>query len=422
MSTLAPSIAIIGSGPSGCYAAQFLRKKWPLSEIVIFEALPVPYGLLRYGVATDHQGTKAIAAQFDRLFLRENIQFAGNVYVGKDVSIDEITESFDIVVRATGLRHDRKLEIDGAESCEIIGAGEILKALNGYPNPLLPTNANGELKSLGQDIALIGMGNVSMDVIRLLCKSHQQLEGSDINDTRLNQLRSSGIKNIHVFSRSTATEAKFDLSMLKEVMALEHVQLIVEDLDTNAGSKQAEHLISSVEKEAAKDADIQVTFHFQAKPVAIENLDGKVRLDVERSDRTWSSSFVVDNVIAAIGFSNSEEFIQDECHWNKPNVFKVGWLNKNGKGAIAENRKDAKSVADDIIRYMENTNQQNYAAGFKLLEQQLNGIAISFADWLKINEYECSTAVNGRCRSKLTDIEKMLEIAKTMQLIDKKIA
>ena len=111
----APTIAIVGSGPSGCYIAQFLRKRWPAAEIVIFDRLDHPYGLVNYGVALDHPGTKAVARQFDRLFDKDGVRFAGKVEIGTDITLDELRSAFDIVVLATGLHGDRTLDVPGAE-------------------------------------------------------------------------------------------------------------------------------------------------------------------------------------------------------------------------------------------------------------------------------------------------------------------
>lgn len=127
------SIAIVGSGPSGCYTAQFLHKKWPTAEIVIFEALPAPYGLVRYGVAADHQGSKAVIEQFDRLLSKGGVHLRANVTVGKDISFQKIRDAFDITVLATGLNFDTPPPFPKPTGSKVIGAGTLLKYLNGHP-------------------------------------------------------------------------------------------------------------------------------------------------------------------------------------------------------------------------------------------------------------------------------------------------
>src|SRR6478609_3075307 len=135
-STLAPTIAIVGSGPSGCYVAQFLRKRWRAAEIVIFDRLDHPYGLVNYGVALDHPGTKAVARQFDRLFDKDGVRFAGEVEVGTDVMLEELRSPFDVVVLASGLHGDRPLGVPGAELPSVLGSGRLTRLINGHPDEI----------------------------------------------------------------------------------------------------------------------------------------------------------------------------------------------------------------------------------------------------------------------------------------------
>lgn len=122
---MGPAIAIVGAGPSGCFVAQALLKLRPDARVVILDALPVPYGLVRYGVAPDHQGTKAITRQFDRLFERQGVIFAGNVRLGRDVTLDALRAGFDAVVLATGLHDDRRLGVPGEDLAGVHGSGAV---------------------------------------------------------------------------------------------------------------------------------------------------------------------------------------------------------------------------------------------------------------------------------------------------------
>ena len=151
---LQPSICIVGSGPSGCYLAQFLIKQWPEAQIVILDRLDHPYGLALYGVAPDHHGTRAVTKQFDRIWANPNVSFIGNTMVGRDVSVAELRDRFDIVVLATGLYQDRMLPIKGAGLKGIEGAGRVTRLINGHPNEPL------EDFSIGQNLVVVGQGNV----------------------------------------------------------------------------------------------------------------------------------------------------------------------------------------------------------------------------------------------------------------------
>ncbi|MDZ3992573.1 oxidoreductase [Pseudomonas sp. Teo4] len=414
-----PTIAVLGSGPSGCYTAQFLRKKWPDAEITILEALPVPYGLLRYGVATDHQGTKAIEAQFDRLFERDGVQFAGNVHVGHDISFERIADSFDIVVRATGLRHDRKLSVEADACCNVIGAGALLKALNGYPALELPLTETGDLAPLGRHVAVIGNGNVAMDVIRLLCKSEPGMIGSDVDDRRLSALRADGVESIEVFGRSPAGQAKFDLSMLKEVVALGGVRIELTGITESDTGKIVETLLEASNSRAS-DSQIIVRFHFGATPKAIANNGSSLQLSMKRAETSDPSEFYVDSIISATGFTNESPCGSPctESNWIGKNVFKVGWLNRDGKGAIAENRKDAKQVAELICEMFDAGRLSSSKPGFNAIRNELANPMVDFSGWKKIDNYEKALAPESRCRKKVTDIETMLAIANDLHALN----
>ena len=177
-----PRVAVVGSGPSGCYTAQAVRKRVPGAEIAVIDRHPFPFGLVRFGVAPDHQGTKAVSEQFARLFKRDGVEFVGSVRVGSgpedNVSLAQLREAFDAVVLATGLHQDARLEVPGADLSGVHGAGRITRLLNSAADEVRPA------PSLGATAAVVGMGNVAMDLVRLLASASDQLEGSDVCDER----------------------------------------------------------------------------------------------------------------------------------------------------------------------------------------------------------------------------------------------
>lgn len=221
-------IAIIGSGPSGCFLAQALRKDWPQAEIDIIERLPVPYGLLRHGVAADHQGTKAVSRQFDRLFEREGVRFWGDVGIGRDVTLEALRELYDAVFLALGLSGDRRLGIPGDDLPGVHGSGWVTRWLNSHPDEA------GRVPALGARVVVIGNGNVALDLARLLSKDEAELAGSDLDPDHAAVLAS--VREVTVVGRGAPEAARFDVAMIKEFGKLAGTRISV-PLDDDADRK-----------------------------------------------------------------------------------------------------------------------------------------------------------------------------------------
>jgi len=405
-------IAIIGSGPSGCFAAQFLRKAWKDAEITIFEALPVPYGLVRYGVAPDHQGSKSVTAQFDRLFEREGIRFAGNVTIGEDLTFEDLAAAFDIIIPATGLGCDRRLPVEAHPDCPVIGAGALIRALNGHPDLSLPADADGLPMALGSRVAVIGNGNVAMDVVRLLAKPLDQFGGSDIDDTRLAALRGQGVARIDVFGRSPIGAAKFDLSMFKEILGLSNVR-IGRSGTGSCPPCDAMQALAAAEARSANGA-LSIHFHFAAQPIALLHGPHGPLLSVETCDGI--ASHEVDSVITAVGFHDSRPS-GHPCSaqsWSGAQVFPVGWLQNGGKGTIAANRKSAKETAGEINAAAKDGHLIPAAPGFAAVADRIADRLVDYEGWCRIDAHERATCAPGRPRLKLTDRAEMLAVARAL--------
>ncbi|MFC7764951.1 FAD-dependent oxidoreductase [Leucobacter soli] len=173
-----------------------------------------PYGLIRYGVAADHQSTKTITRQFDRLFADPAVRFAGDIEVGRDLGLDELCAAFDVVVLATGLSDDARIGIPGEDLPGIYGSGTITRVLNSHPGerPFLP--------ALGDDVVIIGGGNVAIDLLRFLVKDRSGYIDSDIADHALDAYLSAPAERVTLLNRSAPAAAKSDPQMLKELAAL----------------------------------------------------------------------------------------------------------------------------------------------------------------------------------------------------------
>ncbi|MBN9463396.1 MAG: FAD-dependent oxidoreductase, partial [Burkholderiales bacterium] len=188
-------IAIIGSGPAGCYLADHLLRLAPDAHIDVLERLPVPFGLVRYGVAPDHQGTKAVVRVLDRVLGRERVGFFGNLEIGRDVRLDELRSLYDAVVLATGAPRDRRLGIPGEDLPGVVGSGAFVGWYNGHPDHAPPP-----LRSV-RSAVVVGNGNVAIDVARILAKSPAEMAGSDLAPQVLELLAAQPIETIHVVGR-----------------------------------------------------------------------------------------------------------------------------------------------------------------------------------------------------------------------------
>jgi ferredoxin--NADP+ reductase len=414
------TVAVIGSGPSGCYLTQFLTKRWPEAEVTIFETLPTPYGLVRYGVAADHQGAKAVTRQFDRLFTRADVRFAGNVTVGRDITFELLVDTFDVVAVATGLPVDRALDIPQHQQCRVIGAGTLLRALNGFPSRELLHDDTGRVSPLGPRLAVVGMGNVSLDVIRLLAKDIDDFSGSDIDDELLAQLRPHAPLTFDVIGRSPAAESKFDLAMLRELIALPKLDVHVTGIPDSDQSPAAQLLRPLARAHAkcdrqANPSRTRLNLHFRITPQGIESRHGRTVLHALRRGDTKQISLTADTVITAIGFTHArpDDGACAPTGWAGQNVYRVGWFSRGATGAIPENRKDAQRVAEAIVDDVTAGRVPVGKVGFRAVEHLLADRLIGFADWQRIEAFERRNARRDRCRQKITDIDQMITVATT---------
>ena len=194
--------AVVGSGPAGFYTAEALVKAYgDRARIDIIDRFPVPYGLIRFGVAPDHQSLKAVSKRYDQVAAGDSVRFVGNVDIGQDVSIADLTGLYDAVILAVGAPHDRKLGIPGEDLPGVVGSAEFVGWYNGHPDfadlapPLDGTHA-----------AVIGNGNVALDCARILSKNHHEFEGSDIVGHALDALDKASIETVTILGRREVGE------------------------------------------------------------------------------------------------------------------------------------------------------------------------------------------------------------------------
>ncbi|KDA06489.1 oxidoreductase [Microbacterium sp. CH12i] len=376
-------IAVIGSGPSGCYTAQFLTKADPSVRVTVFDRLPAPFGLVRYGVAADHQGTKAVIRQFERLFDLPRVRFAGNVELGRELSIDDLLESFDAVILATGLHDDRLLETDGSALPGVVGSGVLTRFLNGHPDE------DGETLACGSDVVVVGAGNVAVDVVRLLAKTAEHYEGSDMDDEAHSRL-TAGVRSITLVARSSAEAAKFDRAMVRELGDIAGVAIEVHGVDTDASDPKSETVRALVTTDAPS-ARVRISLRFHTTPgeiVGTEHVEG-----LRVSDASGQHVIPAQTIVTAIGFRGETLAVSD------PRVHTVGWARRGPVGTIPDNRTDARQVADEVLAGL--ATRDPALPGFDGLPQTVRDRAVAIDHWRQLDAVELASADAGRIRRKI---------------------
>ena len=428
-------IAIIGSGPAGYYTAEAAQKKFGDDvRVDIIDRLPVPFGLIRFGVAPDHQSIKAVAGRYEKVALSDNVRFVGNVTIGKDISIDELQTLYDAVILATGAPDDRPLGIDGADLSGVFGSAAFVGWYNGHPD-----FADLQPPLDGRHVVIVGNGNVALDVARILSKTRAEFDRSDIVSHALDVLEHSAVEDITILGR----RGPHQIAMTpKELGELAHLQRatprvdkddlpdIGEDALLEPGvRKSVTHLreFAAIPEAFRADKAISINFDFFAAPVAIEG-DGKVqrvrvermRLDDQYRSISTGESYTIDcsMVISCIGYQTpSIDGVPYEHGRGRfanldgrilPGLYCVGWARRGPSGTIGTNRPDGYNIIDTVADDMATGGDKDGRAGLDALLALRKVDIVTFSDWKKIEEAEIARARDGAPREKFVRIEDMI--------------
>src|SRR3954469_12021278 len=353
--------AVLGSGPAGFYTAEALEKAYgDRARIDILDRYPVPYGLIRFGVAPDHQSLKAVSKRYDKVAETAGVDFIGNVCIGRDIQVAELIELYDAVILAIGAPHDRKLGIPGEDLPGVIGSAAFVGWYNGHPDftdldpPLTGTHA-----------AVIGNGNVALDVARILSKTSAEFEGSDIVGHALDALERSATRTITILGRRGPPQIAMTPKELGELGHLEATLPIVDLADfpprdadeaLEPGQRKSVTILREFNDIRANKPKSMI-FDFFAKPVEILG-DGKAeKIVVERTEldekgaaRGTGETYEVPAslVISAIGYSpqpigdlpfEGGKFV-NEGGRIADRLYAVGWARRGPTGTIGTNRPD----------------------------------------------------------------------------------
>ena len=415
--------AIVGSGPAGFYTAEALEKAYgDGARVDILDRFPVPYGLIRFGVAPDHQSLKAVSRRYDKTAETAGVDFIGNVTVGRDVSIAELLDFYDAVILATGAPHDRKLGIPGEDLHGVVGSAEFVGWYNGHPD-----FADLDPFLHGTHAAVVGNGNVALDCARILSKTQHEFEGSDIVGHALDALDHSAIRTVTILGRRGPHQIAMTPKELGELAHLEAAVPIVEPADfppveaddpLEPGLRKSVTLLRGF-ADLPQDKPKRIVFDFFAKPVAIEG-DGKVEriivektvLDDKGSARGTGETYEVPAslIVTAIGYSTSPipdvpfeggKFVNEGGRITD-RLYAVGWARRGPTGTIGTNRPDGYEVADLVAAALPagGSSGKAGAEGLKRLLSERGVLPTDYDDWRKIEESETGRARSGSPREK----------------------
>jgi NADPH-dependent glutamate synthase beta subunit-like oxidoreductase len=431
-------IAIIGSGPAGYYTAEAAQKGFGDDvRVDVFDRLPVPYGLIRTGVAPDHQSIKGVSRRYEKTALSENVRFVGNVTIGEDVTIAELGALYDAVVLATGAPQDRPLDIPGAGLANVFGSAAFVGWYNGHPQF---TDLNPDLS--GKTAVVIGMGNVALDVARILAKTEAEFGGSDIVGHALDALKASTIERIVILGRRGPHQIMMTPKELGELGELDRAAPDVDprDLPPEAddailepGLRKSVTLVrgfAAIPEHIRAEKRIAIEFDFFAQPIAIVGEGKAEAMEVERTEVVAGRAsgtgetyrIPASLVVSCIGYrthpipdvpfdERQGRFANDEGRI-LPGLYCVGWARRGPSGTIGTNRPDGYSVvekiAEDIDAGALGRGGKAGREGFDKLAAERGLDVVTFRDWKKIEEAEERAAREGAPREKFVDIEAMI--------------
>ena len=428
-------IAIIGSGPAGYYTAEAAQKAFGQDvRIDIIDRLPTPFGLIRFGVAPDHQSIKAVARRYEKVALSDNVRFCGNVSVGQDISIAELQELYDAVVLATGAPHDRTLGLPGSDLAGVYGSAAFVGWYNGHPD-----FADLDPPLDGRDVVIVGNGNVALDVARILSKTVAEFDDSDIVGHALAALEQANTRRITILGRRGPHQIAMTPKELGELGRLEAASPRVDpaDLPKEAADAQLEpgmrksvtllreYAVIPEAHRATKK--VSIDFDFFASPVEITG-EGRVeavrvertRLDADNRSVGTGETYDIPAalVVSCIGYrtppiegvpyEQGRGRFANEQGRILPGLYCVGWARRGPTCTIGTNRPDGYELVERIAEDMGAGSGKAGRAGLDALLATRGVDLVTFADWQKIDEAEIARATSGHPREKFVNVEDMI--------------
>lgn len=441
-------IAIIGSGPSGFYAADALLTSPVSCEIDIFERLPAPFGLVRYGVAPDHPKIKNVIKVYDKIASNPRVAYFGNVEGGRDLTIDELRQFYDAVILCCGAETDRPLGLPNENWPGSHTATEFVGWYNGHPD-----YQNRHFDLSHPTAVIIGTGNVAMDVARILAKTPEELAKTDITQEALAQLSQSKIREIHIVGRRGPVQAAFTPVEIKEFSELTSADVIVnkDDLILNETSqlelddpkvpvRKKNFEILQKYTQAPTGKPRKVFFHFKKSPKEIKG-NGKVMgivlekntLFGEPGQQSSAGTGIMESIdcglifrsvgyhgvaIPGVPFEAAKGVFPNlagrvvDTGKVIPGLYTSGWIKRGPSGIIGTNKADSDETVKNLLADIESLPQAEFRnrSDVEKFLQDKKVRHVTYADWRKIDQVEIERGqLSGKPREKFTAVEEMLK-------------
>jgi ferredoxin--NADP+ reductase len=439
-------VAVVGSGPSGFYAVQALLGGSDAVEVDVIDRLPTPFGLVRGGVAPDHQNIKAVIRAYDKTAKLPGFRFAGHVLVGRDVTLEELLAGYDQVVLAVGCESANPLGIPGEDLPGSHSATAFVGWYNGHPD-----HRDLDIDLSATSAVVVGVGNVSMDVTRVLVRDRDELARTDIADHALARLRDCKVTDVHVLGRRGVVQAAFSPAEIKEIAELPGVDLVVrpEEVALDAASEAwlADHPDKAIRQNVEflqgiagrpPTGDRRVHLRLLTTPVAlhgtgrVEEVElGRNRLEpdgrggVKAVDTGERERVPAGLVFRAIGYRgvalpgcpfdqkkgtipNAGGRVLGTDGTPIPRLYVVGWAKRGPQGLIGTNRADSK---DTVERMKEDRDALDPAP--RTRPAAVERAAVSWTSWERLDAVEVRRGQErSKLREKLVDVEEMLRFLK----------
>ncbi len=451
-------VGIIGAGPSGFFAAEALIKQSEIPVSVdLFDRLPTPFGLVRYGVAPDHQKIKSVTRTYQKTLDDPRVRFFGHVSYGKDVTLAELRRFYDAIFYTVGAPSDRPLGIPGEDLPGSMSATEFVAWYNGHPD-----YADLQPDLSCESVAVVGMGNVAVDVTRILAKTADELNETDMADHAVEALRYSSVTDIYMLGRRGPAQGKFTTKELRELGELHNADIVVEPQDMELDEKSEASLADDAM--VAKNVEVlrafsakpregkprRVHIKFLASPVEVLGSDRVEGLRIEknelRDDDGWLNAvgtgetevLPVGLVLRSVGYRGVAlpDVPFDTRRSVIPNVlgrvtdgaggdvvageYVAGWIKRGPTGVIGTNKADAAESVRCLLEDAPGLARVTDAdVAPEAVENYLKdkGVEVfTFENWLELDAVELEAGkTQGRPRVKLTRIGEMLERVKSKE-------